>query len=139
MITRTVVLACPPTRAFSLFTERAGEWWPADRRHTKDPASTIRVEKTGRFYERATDGKEVELGIVRAWEDGKRLLLDWYPGTSAAAPTHVEIRFEPEGAVTRVTIEHRPGAAGELYSQRASRFEESWTRVFAAWELAARA
>ena len=36
VIVKSVELACSPTRAFSLFTEQAGAWWPADRRHTRD-------------------------------------------------------------------------------------------------------
>ncbi len=140
MITRTVMLACTPERAFSLFTERAGEWWPAERRHTRDAKSTIRIEKTGRFYERSTAGVEVELGIVRLYEPASRLVLDWYPGTSAAQPTHVEVRFEPDGAATRVTINHGPGpASAELYLQRAAAYEASWTRVLDAWQGAASA
>ena len=62
MIVKSVVLNCSVERAFALFTQRAGEWWPANRRHTKDTSSTIHVEATGRFFERATDGTEVELG-----------------------------------------------------------------------------
>ena len=140
MITRTVLLPCAAERAFVLFTERAGEWWPAERRHTRDPQSTIRIEKTGRFYERSSDGAEVELGVVRLFEPARRLVLDWYPGTGAAQPTHVEIRFELEGAATRVTIEHRPGpASAEVYPQRAAAYEASWARVCAAWEVAAAA
>ena len=138
MIEKTVILRCSPERAFALFTERAGEWWPTERRHTKDPKSAIKIEKTGRFYERSTDGTEAELGIVRAFEPMKRLLLDWYPGTGAAHPTHVEVRFEPEGAATRVTIQHGPGPASEeLYKQRAPAYEVSWARVFAELERAA--
>ena len=105
MITRTVLLPCNAERAFVLFTERAGEWWPAERRHTRDSQSTIRIEKTGRFYERSTDGAEVELGIVRVFNPGEKLVLDWYPGTGAAAPTHVVVRFELEGSATRVVVD----------------------------------
>jgi hypothetical protein len=66
MITRSVVLRCTPERAFALFTEHAGAWWPTERRHTQDASSEIRLEPHGRFFERASDGTEVELGVVRA-------------------------------------------------------------------------
>jgi hypothetical protein len=39
-----------PARGFALFTERAGEWWPSERRHTEDSASTIRIEPEGAFF-----------------------------------------------------------------------------------------
>ncbi|CAN5618397.1 hypothetical protein BH09MYX1_BH09MYX1_13910 [soil metagenome] len=142
MIEKTVILRCAPARAFQLFTELAGEWWPEDRRHTKDRASAIVLDpitRGGRFYERAADGTEIELGKVRVWEPPTRLLLDWYPGTGPTLPTEVEVRFDAVIEGTRVTVLHREGASGALYSQRAPAYERSWTLVFAAWESAAHA
>jgi hypothetical protein len=79
MIVKSVVLRCGAQRAFSLFTEHAGQWWPADRRHTDDPASAIRIEASGRFVERASDGTEVDLGLVRLFEPAHRLVLVGIP------------------------------------------------------------
>ena len=62
MINKSVVLGCSPEEAFALFTERISEWWPADRRHTSDPESQLFLAKSGRFWERGRDGREVELG-----------------------------------------------------------------------------
>jgi uncharacterized protein YndB with AHSA1/START domain len=133
MIRKSVLLDCPPGAAFALFTERAGEWWPDGRRHTGDPRSEIRLSAAGRFWERASDGREVELGRVRAWEPPHRLVLDFYPGTDAGHPTDVVVTFAAEGAGTRVTVEHRPTAASEdLWKQRSPRFEQSWAEVLGA-------
>ena len=68
MIAKSVILSCAPERAFVLFTEEAGLWWPAARRHSKDANSIIRMEAGGRFYERSSDGHEVDL-VIEA--DGK--------------------------------------------------------------------
>ena len=62
----------------------------------------------GRFWERATDGREVELGRVLVWEPAKRLILDFYPGTDAQHPTEVVVRFAAENGGTRVVVQHRP-------------------------------
>ncbi|MGE0310809.1 MAG: SRPBCC domain-containing protein [Lautropia sp.] len=133
MIDKSVILACGPERAFELFTEQAGLWWPAARRHSKDPDSTIRMEATGRFYERASDGTEVELGIVRHFELGRRLMLDWYPGTGPQAPTRVEITFEPVDGGTKVIVHHDRGAADEnTFGRNAPAYERSWDLVLAA-------
>ncbi len=133
MIRKTVLLRCDPARAFVLFTEEAGAWWPADRRHTDDDASTIRIEASGRFFERAADGTEVEIGAVHAFEPARRLLLDWYPGTGREHPTRVEVVFEAVDGGTRVTVEHGPGTAGhELFSRNAPKYESSWDLVLAA-------
>lgn len=100
MIVKTVELPCDPARAFALFTEHAGEWWPSERRHTDDDASTIRIERECRFYERAADGTEVQLGHVRRFKPPHRLALDWYPGTGP----------------TRVTVTHGAGVAPRAIS-----------------------
>ncbi|MFN0178113.1 MAG: SRPBCC domain-containing protein [Gemmatimonadales bacterium] len=132
MMVKTVVLPCSPERAFALFTERASEWWPASRRHTSDPASTIRVEATGRFFERAGDGTEVDLGVVRLFSPPRSLVLDWYPGTGPRQPTRVEITFEAVAGGTRVTVLHDSGPAGpDLFGRAAPKFAESWEIVLA--------
>jgi hypothetical protein len=93
MIVKSVFLPLPRDAAFELFTQKIGQWWPADRRHTQDPASEIYLLASGRFYERARDGREVDLGRVRAWEFPERILLDFYVATGRDQPTEVEIAF----------------------------------------------
>ena len=133
MIEKTVRLSCGPARAFTLFTAHATEGWPPSRRHTKDPTSEIRMLESGRFYERAADGTEVELGRVRAWEPPTRVLLDFYPGTDAEHPTEVEITFTPQDEHTVVVVRHGPTASsGELFGQRVARFDASWDAVLSA-------
>jgi uncharacterized protein YndB with AHSA1/START domain len=134
MIVKSVDLRCGPERAFALFTEHAGQWWPAERRHLKqDASSTIRIEASGRFFERSNDGSEVELGVARTFEPARRLVLDWYPGTGPANPTQVEVRFEAIDSGTRVTVTHGAGDAGaELFGRNAPGYSRSWDLVLTA-------
>ena len=133
MIVKSVVLACDPGPAFALFTEQAGLWWPAARRHSKDANSTIRMEAAGRFFERSNDGTEVELGVVRHFEPARRLLLDWYPGTGPEHPTQVEITFEAAAGGTRVTVRHSQGSVNSAsFGRNAPAYDRSWDLVLAA-------
>jgi uncharacterized protein YndB with AHSA1/START domain len=133
VITKSVVLRCSPERAFALFTEQAGLWWPPERRHTDDASSEIRLEAFGRFFERARDGTEVELGVVRTFEPASRLMLDWYPGTGPENPTQVEVTFEAIDSGTRITITHGPGLAGvEVFGRNAAGYAQSWDLLLAA-------
>jgi uncharacterized protein YndB with AHSA1/START domain len=133
MIQKSVLLRCPPEGAFQLFTGRISEWWPATHRLTKDPRSELFLEETGRFWERARDGREVEIGRVLAWEPPHRLALDFYLGTSAAQPTAVVVTFTPESQGTRVTVRHQPKAeSAGLWNQRSTVYERSWDAVLAA-------
>lgn len=133
MIVKSVILSCAPERAFVLFTEEAGLWWPAARRHSKDANSIIRMEAGGRFYERSGDGHEVELGIVRQFEPARCVVLDWYPGTGPEAPTRVEIIFEAIDEGTKVTVRHDRGAADvSVFEGNAPAYDRSWGMVLGA-------
>jgi uncharacterized protein YndB with AHSA1/START domain len=137
---KSVLLPLAPLAAFELFTQKIGEWWPADRRHTKDPASEIFLLQSGRFYERARDGHEVELGTVRSWELPHRILLDFFIATGPGKPTEVEITFLPQEGGTRVTVTHRSKPVSEdVWTERAPRYERSWDVVLAAFARAASA
>jgi Activator of Hsp90 ATPase homolog 1-like protein len=127
VIAKRVQLACDPLRAFEIFTEQASIWWPPARRHTGDADSAIAMLATGRFWERARDGHEVELGRVLEWRPGEQLVLDFYPGSDADHPTRVVVLFEARDGGTLVTVEHAPLPASEaIWSQRAAKFAQSW-------------
>ena len=139
MITKSVMLPLEPAAAFALFTEKINAWWPPERRHTRDPHSEIFLLATGRFYERTHEGDEVELGRVRSWERPSRILLDFYIATGPDHPTEVEIVFAADGRETRVTVIHRPKPeSAELWTERAPRYERSWSFVLQSFAQAAR-
>ena len=135
MMIKSVLLRLAPDRAFSLFTEQISSWWPPDRRHTNDSNSTLYLESTGRFFERARDGREVDLGRVVEWRAPERIVLDFYIATGPAHPTKVEVTFAPEAEGTRVTVIHAPKPESEdLWEDRAPRYERAWASVLAALE-----
>jgi hypothetical protein len=137
-IEKIVFLPISPARAFALFTEDISQWWPEDRRHTKDPDSEIFLLAGGRFYERARDGHEVELGRVRLFEPAHQLALDFYIGADPQHPTEVLVTFTAEDEGTRVVVDHRPTpASDEIWKLRAPAFERSWRIVLAAFAGAA--
>jgi uncharacterized protein YndB with AHSA1/START domain len=101
-----------PARAFEAFTDEIAAWWQpgglfpitagGDGRLAFEPG------EGGRLYTTLSDGEEFEIGRISVWEPGKRLAFEWRmasfePGQS----TEVEVRFEPVGGETRVSIEHR--------------------------------
>jgi hypothetical protein len=133
MMTQSVHLRLPPADAFALFTARISDWWPPESRHLNDPLSTLHLHAGGRFFERASDGRELELGKVLLWEPGQRIVLDFYIATGPDKPTSVDVRFEPDGDGTRVTVTHRPKPESEsLWTERAPRYARAWERVLAA-------
>jgi uncharacterized protein YndB with AHSA1/START domain len=119
MTSRVIVsirVPCSPVQAFEVFVEEIGAWWVHNElfRFTPRSAGTLAFEspddqgRGGRLIERLPNGKEFEIGPVRVWSPGERLVVGWRQATFGPEhATEVEVRFEPAGAETRVTVEHR--------------------------------
>jgi hypothetical protein len=100
---------CAPEHAFMVWTERIASWWPADHTASGEPDLTVILEGRvgGRIFERTPDGTEHDWGEVTLWEPPHRFGYLWHLRRDRADATDVEIRFVPDGAATRVEIEHR--------------------------------
>ncbi|HUZ11521.1 MAG TPA: SRPBCC family protein [Caulobacteraceae bacterium] len=104
-------VAASPERAFEAFTRDIGAWWRPNGLFAftpRDPG-VIAFEPGpgGRLIETLAAGKVFEIGRIRAWEPPRRLVFDWRQASFAAGQnTEVEVRFEPLGEETRVTVEH---------------------------------
>ena len=100
-----------PERAFEAFTSDIGAWWRPNGLFAftpRDPG-VIAFEpgEGGRLTETLASGKVFEIGRIRAWEPPARLVFGWRQATFAPdQDTQVEVRFEPVGEETRVTVEH---------------------------------
>jgi len=113
-VRRAVTVKASQARAFEVFTSRIGAWWPKSHHIGKVEPETVVIEPRtgGRWFERALDGSECDLGKVLAWEPPARLLLAWQLNPKfqyqADLITEVELRFIPDGTgATRVELEHR--------------------------------
>lgn len=112
-IVRTVTVKGPPDRAFDLFTQRIGDWWPRQQSIGPGALASVSLEPFagGRWREHKEDGSEAAFGDVLAWDPPHRLLLAWRIDAAfaydPALTTEVEVRFDPVTEGTRVTLEHR--------------------------------
>ena len=105
-------VAATPERAFEVFTAEIGAWWRPNDLFRFTPRSPGRLAFEGgiggRFIETLENGKMFEIGRITAWEPGRRLAFTWRQASFAPDQvTTVEVRFEPVGVETRVTVEHR--------------------------------
>lgn len=99
-----------PQEAFDVFTQEIGAWWRPSELFQITPRGdgVLSFEGEQRLITTLPNGKVFEIGRVIAWAPGERLAFSWRQATFAAEQvTHVEVRFEPVGEETRVTVEHR--------------------------------
>ena len=100
--------------AFETFTAGLGRWWPKTHSIGASPPREAVLEGRvgGRWYERAEDGAETNVGTVRVWEPPARFVVGWEINQKwqhdASVASEVEVQFIAEGErVTLVKLEHR--------------------------------
>ena len=101
-----------PARAFDAFTREIASWWQPNGLFQITPQGdgelAFEPRVGGRLLTRLANGETFEIGRISAWEPGRRLVFSWRQATfPAEQSTEVEVRFEPVGEQTRVSIEHR--------------------------------
>jgi uncharacterized protein YndB with AHSA1/START domain len=112
----SVVVAAPIDKAFSIFTDGIGSWWPPEHHLLQGELAEMVFEPRvgGHVYDRATDGTECRWARVLAYEPPHRFViswdisLQWEIETDPARCSEIEVRFVEEGpSQTRVELEHR--------------------------------
>ena len=112
----SIVVDAPIERAFSVFTEGIGSWWPAE--HHILPAElagmVFELREGGHIYDRGVDGSECHWGRVLVYAPPTRVVfswdinLQWQIESDPQRTSEVEVRFVSDGpSRTRVDLEHR--------------------------------
>lgn len=101
-----------PQEAFDVFTQEIGAWWKPCGLFQLTPRGdgVLRFEpgEGGRLVSALPNGKLFEIGRITAWRPGEMLAFTWRQATFTPEQcTLVEVRFEPVGQETRITVEHR--------------------------------
>jgi uncharacterized protein YndB with AHSA1/START domain len=112
----SIVVDAPAERAFSVFTEGIGTWFPPEYNMLGvDIAERIFEPRVGgRVYDRGVDGSECHWGRVLAYEPPSRVVFSWDISprwdiqTDHDKTSEVEVRFIEEAPDrTRLELEHR--------------------------------
>jgi uncharacterized protein YndB with AHSA1/START domain len=112
----SIVVDAPIERAFSVFTDGIGSWWPEDHHILQAELAEMVFEPRagGAVYDRGADGSECRWARVLAYEPPSRVVISWDIDTRWQLETdpektsEVEVRFVAEAADrTRVELEHR--------------------------------
>jgi uncharacterized protein YndB with AHSA1/START domain len=116
VVRRHIVVEAPAEKAFSVFTQRLGDFKPPEHNLLAAPiAETVFEPRVGgHIYDRATDGTECHWARVLVYEPPLRVVFSWDIGptwqleTDPENTSEVEVWFIAETADrTRVELEHR--------------------------------
>lgn len=111
-----VAVEAPIERAFTVFTERFGDFKPPEHNILGVPLAETKFEPRvgGHIYDRGVDGSECRWARVLAYEPPYRIVFSWdlntrwQVETDLARTSEVEVRFISEAPErTRVELEHR--------------------------------
>ena len=125
-IRQTVTVRCSPERAFTVFTEGMGTWWPLEgysRAVNEFEPGTVSAEGLrfeprlgGSIVEYLSDGQVLPWAEVTAWRPPKEVVMAWRPHSLPEPPTELAVTFTArEDSTTLVELEHR---GWERVSQR---------------------
>ena len=115
-VRKSIVVEAPVERAFSVFTDRFGDFKPPEHNLLGSPITEMVFEPHagGHIYDRGEDGSECRWARVLAYEPPSRVVFSWDIGptwqleSDPDNASEVEVRFVAEGSDrTRVELEHR--------------------------------
>lgn len=108
-LVKSIVVPWTPEAAFKRWTTDIGTWWPSKTHsvgQAKVKALVFSGGVGGRCYEVWHDGTEKEWGRVTTWDPPRLVRYTWYPDRTPDSAQDIEVRFEPDGTGTRLTLTH---------------------------------
>src|SRR3954465_3350090 len=94
-VRREITVNATPDRAFTVFADGIGEWWPRGYSIGAEELARVVIEPT-RWFEVSEQGTGTPWGAVLAHEPGRRLVLEWRIGGDWQPDTHaseIEVTF----------------------------------------------
>lgn len=140
-LVKTVTVAARPDRAFAVFVDDVGAWWPLGGFSVGGDSSSVAFARDAegratRLVETLTDGGTTDWGAVTRWEPPHAVAFTWHPGERADAATHVEVTFTPDGDGTLVRLVHGGWAARSDGAAASESYDTGWERVLAPFAAA---
>ena len=114
-----------PARAFGLFTDRIGDWWPVATNSVYE--GTVAFEGA-ELVERSGDHVAVWAEVTR-WDPPSALALHWHAGNDASRATDVLVMFTADGDGTLVRLTHTGWERIPEGGKRSQEYAHGWPLV----------
>ncbi len=138
-IIKTIEVPCSQEKAFGVFVNEMGSWWPLDKRSMSmisggKPAKSLRIEakQGGKIVEIGHDDTEHLWGTIKSYDPHDSLSMDFHMGLPAENASLVEVRFTALGNErTRVELNHSNWEAfGEMAEMMRDGYGSGWVIIF---------
>lgn len=140
-VRKKLTVPVPMDRAFAVFTQKIGSWWPHETHSTgKEHTETVIIEGEvgGRLYEVIDDGTEHDWGAVLVWDPPHQVTLSWFVERGSEIYTEVDVTFEATDDGTVISLEHRNWERlGQPGIELREQYNDGWDPVMALYEKAA--
>jgi hypothetical protein len=129
-IRREVLVDADPDRAFVVFTEQIGSWWPVEEHSVHGERSTVTFDSR-EIVEISGDGQRTVWGDVTEWRPGERVAFNWYPSADADHASHVTVSFTAANEQTLVSLVHERWEVFADPAAARAEYDEGWPVVLA--------
>ncbi len=137
-IIKTIEVPCSQEKAFGVFVNEMGSWWPLDKRSMSmksgKPAKSLRIEpkQGGKIVEIGHDDTEHLWGTIKSYDPHDSLSMDFHRGLPAEIASRVDVRFTALGNErTRVELNHSNWEAfGEMAEMMRGGYGSGWVIIF---------
>jgi Activator of Hsp90 ATPase homolog 1-like protein len=138
-IISTIEVPCTQEKAFGVFVNDMGSWWPLDKRsmsmrNSGKPAKSLRLEPKlgGKIVETGHDDSEHLWGTITSYDPHELVRMDFHMGLPPETASLVEVRFTAlEHDRTRVELTQSNWEAfGDLAEQMRGGYGSSWLIIF---------
>jgi len=138
-IIKTIEVPCSQEKAFGVFVNEMGSWWPLDKRSMSlmqggKPAKSLRVEakQGGKIVEIGSDDTEHLWGTIKSYDPHDFVSMDFHMGLPPENASLVEVRFTALGEEqTRVELTQSNWEAfGDMAEMMRDGYGSGWVIIF---------
>ena len=134
----TIEIPCSQEKAFGVFVNEMGAWWPLDKRsmsimHTGQPSKSLSIEPKlgGKIVEIGHDDTEHRWGTIRSYDPHDSISMDFHMGMPPENASLVEVKFTAlENERTRVELTHSNWEAfGDMAEMMRGGYDSGWVII----------
>ena len=135
----TIEVPCSQEKAFRVFVNEMGSWWPLDKRSMSlmkggKPAKSLRIEPKlgGKIVELGHDDTEHHWGTIKSYDHHDSISMDFHMGLPPENASLVEVRFTAlENDRTHVELTQSNWEAfGEMAQMMRDGYGSGWVIIF---------